>query len=482
MIAGRRTYLDPVLDALRTEDNDLPAYWFYDTNALLELPAGRGRLRIGAYRSRDDLRVDLDDGFYFEQKWGNTVASADWDHPLSASLVASVGGYVSRYDSETEAEFFTTPAAFRNRLHDVTARTGLDWRASGTHRVTTGAQLSRYDFLFRSSFNATDQTDFDSTPTDLSLHAEDEWTPGERTSVRTGVRVRRFSEGQRWLWEPRLSAALPASPTVTVLLGTGLFHQYVQLVASEGFSGGDFYLPLDGSVKPGLSWQQTGGIRWDPVPEWRFSVEAWGSVLRNLVLLDNDTPGDEGDTSSETVFRSGGRGHAVGLELLAERRFGTVRGWVGYTLARTRRTFADVNGGDPFPPKYDRRHDLKAVALWDHGPWKYSAAFVLASGQAYTGAAARWGLHDPATGDYQELILPGERNGARLSPYHRLDVSISRAFRLFGHDADWVAQVFNLYGRRNEWFVNFDTEDGALDVRIVRMLPAIPSFGLNVRF
>jgi len=37
-----------------------------------------------------------------------------------------------------------------------------------------------------------------------------------------------------------------------------------------------------------------------------------------------------------------------------------VRGWVGYTLARTRRSFDDVNGGDPFAPKYDRRHDLKA--------------------------------------------------------------------------------------------------------------------------
>jgi hypothetical protein len=296
------------------------------------------------------------------------------------------------------------------------------------------------------------------------------------------VRVRRFSEGDRWLWEPRASAALPASGTVTVLLGTGVFHQYVQLVASEGFSGGDFYLPLDESVEPGFSWQQTAGVRWDPVREWRFSMEVWGSVLRNLVLLDNDTAGDETDTSSETVFRSGGRGHAVGLELLAERRAGPVRGWVGYTLAGTERTFDDVNGGDPFPPKYDRRHDLKAVALWDRGPWKHSASFVLASGQAYTAASARWGLHDPATGDYQELVLPGERNGARLSPYHRLDLSVARAFRMFGQEAEWVAQVFNLYGRRNEWFVDFDTEDGALDVRVARMLPAIPSFGLNVRF
>ena len=52
--------------------------------------------------------MDLDDGFYFSQVWGNTVASADWEHPLSRSVTASVGGYVSRYDSDTGAEFFTT--------------------------------------------------------------------------------------------------------------------------------------------------------------------------------------------------------------------------------------------------------------------------------------------------------------------------------------------------------------------------------------
>lgn len=482
MVAGRRTYLDPVLDALRTEDNDLPRYWFYDGNARLDLPLGGGNLRIGGYRSRDDLRVDLDEGFFFQQRWGNNVASVHYDHPLSRSLRGSVGAYTSRYDSDTSAEFFTTPAAFVNRLHDVTVRSGLKWRAGAAHEVGGGAELSRYDFLFRSSFNESDQIDFGATPTDLSLWAEDEWSAGERTSLLGGIRVRRFSEGARWLWEPRLSASFPLSSTVTALFGTGTFHQYVQLVASEGFSGGDFYLPLDRTVKPGFSWQQTGGVRWDPSRTWRFSVEAWGSALRNLVLLDNDNAGDETDTSSVAVFRSGGVGYAVGLELLAERRAGPVRGWVGYTLARTVRRFDDINGGEEFPPKYDRRHDLKAVAIWERGPWKYGGTFVLASGQAYTAAAARWTLRDPATGDFEELILPGERNGARLLPYHRMDVSVTRAFRMFGYDAEWVGQVFNLYGRRNEWFVDFDTDNGELDARVVRMLPTIPSFGLNVRF
>jgi hypothetical protein len=43
-------------------------------------------------------------------------------------------------------------------------------------------------------------------------------------------------------------------------------------------------------------------------------------------------------------------------------------------------------------------------------------------------------------------------------------------------------QVFNLYSRLNEWFVQYDAVDLAVDPAIVRMLPVIPSFGLEVDF
>ena len=77
-------------------------------------------------------------------------------------------------------------------------------------------------------------------------------------------------------------------------------------------------------------------------------------------------------------------------------------------------------------------------------------------------------------------MLPGERNSARLLPYHRLDVSVSRDFRLWGRDATWMVQVFNLYSRRNEWFVQYGIEHLAAEPEIYRMLPIIPSLGLRV--
>lgn len=483
MLSASRTYLDPVLSALRTEDNDLPSYYFYDSNGKLVLPLSlNSRLTLDGYLSQDDLRVDLDEGFFFDVRWSNRTASATWEYDLSPTLTSNIKAFVSRYSSQTSAEFFNTPAAFGNQLRDTSALASLDWRPGATHSVKTGLQFSDYDFSFLSSFNQDVSIEYAARPKDYSFFVEDDWTPGDRINIQEGVRIRYFTEGRRWLFEPRLSVSLPASDTVTLQAGSGLYNQYIQLISTEGFSGGDFYLPLDETVKPGFAWQNVLGARWDPTSRWRFSLEGYASDLRNLVLLETDSSADESGTASETVFRSGGTGYSAGVEAFAEKRTGTLRGWVGYTLGWTRRTFREVNGGREFPPKYDRRNDLNVVALVSRGKWKYSGSFVFATGQAFTTATARYGIRDPATGMFEELVLPGERNGARLEPYHRLDVSATRAFSFFGYDAEWVFQVFNLYGRRNEWFVQYDIDDGEFDAEVVQQLPMIPTAGLNVTF
>jgi hypothetical protein len=59
---------------------------------------------------------------------------------------------------------------------------------------------------------------------------------------------------------------------------------------------------------------------------------------------------------------------------------------------------------------------------------------------------------------------------------------VSRDFRLFGLPAEWVIQVFNVYDRRNEWFVQYDTGGPVTEAEVAKMLPLIPSLGVNFRF
>lgn len=49
------------------------------------------------------------------------------------------------------------------------------------------------------------------------------------------------------------------------------------------------------------------------------------------------------------------------LNFFAQKMTGKTTGWLGYTLAYVDRQFDELNSGNPFPYKYDRRHDFSVV-------------------------------------------------------------------------------------------------------------------------
>ena len=51
-----------------------------------------------------------------------------------------------------------------------------------------------------------------------------------------------------------------------------------------------------------------------------------------------------------------------------------------------------------------------------------------------------------------------------------------------GRPAELVIEIFNVYNRRNEWFVQYETDGPVTETTVVRMLPLIPSVGVNIEF
>lgn len=482
-VSSRRTYLEPILSGLRKNTPEIPFYNFYDLNAQFTTERRAGWTEITLYRGRDNLRIEPDADTRLGIHWGNTLASVRYNRALSKTLLARASLSGSEYESLTDANFFNTPFDVTNRLRDLTTNASLRWQFSDAHSLDAGLQASAWDFRFQQSFNRDAPVGLRSKPVELALYADDQRSLQDaRTSIRSGLRLRYVSDGDRFLVEPRLAIGHAVTDRVRVKAGGGLYNQYLQLIASEGFSAADVYVPIDATAAPGRSWQAVLGADWDPSDEWRFSAETYYTDLTHLVDFDNRVAADQESFTAADLFVTGGTGWASGLELFAERRVGPVTGWLGYTLGWSRRTFDELNGGAAFPPKYDRRHDFKAVASWKRGAWRYSGSLLVSTGQAYTPAAGRYRIEDPAIGPPTPggLVLPGDRNSARLLPYHRMDFSATRDFRLFGRPANAFLQVFNLYSRRNEWFVQFDDEKPEVDV--IRMLPVVPSLGIEFAF
>ena len=493
MVAGRRTYIDPVLRAVRrtTDELDGLGYWFYDVNAKVNTQLSpNDNLMLSAYRGNDhlDISLGISDStntdtlsFGFGNNWGNEALTGRWTHVFSPALFGRMIAQYSKYHSDITLNLFGTPIAVRNRVRDVSIKGDLDYFAAANHTLRTGVGLTLFRFDYGVLF---DQYENDQVvkPYLLSAYVQDNWQMTPLTEARLGLRGTYYGEGGHLSLNPRFSLSRVLQEGWRVKLAGGSYRQYLQLVSSEGFSGGDLWLPLDETVEPGRSYQAVAGLEWEPANSYRFSVETYYTDLANLVVLDEEQGENDEQETSEDIFKTGGTGYATGVELFAEKRRGRLSGWLGYTLGWTRRTFPDIDGGRTFPPKYDRRHDVSLTATYRLARWTWTANLVYGTGQAYTPAAARYTLRDPASDRPVDRLLAAPRNTARLLPYHRLDVGMRRTFGLFGADVDFYLQIFNAYNRRNEWFVQYDPNDSTEQPIVVRMLPIVPTFGFDFRF
>ena len=485
MMAGRRTYLEPVLSAIRSRGVDIPLnYYFYDFNGKVNQRWGDDTFTVSTYWGLDDLRVDIEDEneSFVDLRWGNRALTARWTRVFSPTLFGHFMAAGSSYENTLLFSFFATPFGVANSIRDWSLKGDVDYFANRNHTLTLGFLATLFEFDYSESFNQQDQSDLYQRSVLASTYVQDEWQAGPTTRLRLGGRGTYFSVGDRLHFTPRMSLSCALSDKIRVKAAAGMYRQYLQLITTEAFSGGDFWVPLDSSVEPGRSYQGVVGTEWNPSRRYQLSVEAYYTDLANLVVLDNAVAVDSEDTRSDDIFKSGGSGWASGVEVFLQRRTGALTGWVGYTLGWTRRTFPELNGGRAFPPKYDRRHDLSFVVSYQAGKWRLGSNLVYATGQAFTPASARYSLREPTTGLVKDYVLPAERNSARLLPYHRLDASASREFGLWGLDVEFYLQIFNLYSRRNEWFVQYNPNNPATYPEVTKQLPIVPTLGFNFSF
>ena len=469
MLAGRRTYLEPVLSAIRSRGVDIPLnYYFYDFNGKANQRWGDDTFTVSTYWGQDDLWLDLEDDeeSFVDLRWGNRALTARWTRVFSPTLFGHFMAAGSSYESIIALRFLDAPVRIANSIRDLSLKGDVDYFANRNHTLSLGLLATLFEFHFARSFNERNQLDLRQEPVLLEGYVQDEWRVGPTTRVQLGGRGTYFSVGDRLHFTPRLSLSHALSDKVRVKAAAGVYRQHLQLITTEAFSGGDFWVPLDNTVEPGRSYQAVTGVEWTPSPRYQLSVEAYYTDLANLVTVDTEVADDNEATHSDAVFNSNGTGWASGLEVFLQRRTGALTGWIGYALGWTRRTFPELNDGRPFPPKHDRRHDLSFVASYKVGAWRLGASLAYASGQAFTPVSAS----------------PAQLNSARLLPYHRLDVSASRSFELWGAASEFYVQIFNVYSRRNEWFLQLDSVEPEVDPQKIEQLPIIPTLGFNFNF
>jgi hypothetical protein len=203
----------------------------------------------------------------------------------------------------------------------------------------------------------------------------------------------------------------------------------------------------------------------------------------------------------EDKIERDGKGLSYGLEVLARRDMGRLRGWVGYTLSKVEVQFANLNNGDPYPYTYDRRHDVSIVLMYKlNERFDVSATWVYGTGKARTLAVSRYApdKNDFSAQDEQWYYYgngPGRylydpdveyfkgKNAYREPAYHRLDVGMNWHKKRDWGITTWSLGLYNAYNRQNPFYLFFGYDNyGNRALKQMSIFMLIPSISYAVEF
>ncbi len=514
---------------------DIPAnYYFGDLNGKITHRFNSGdRLIATVYHGRDRFLVSQDaeevtgeDEWRTSKStlakanldWGNTVAALRWNHSFAGNLFANTTVAYNHYGMDTDltyrettedAEYDMTQETKMNydsNISDLNFKIDFDYNPDPEHLIKFGAEYVYHKF-------APERTDIhqhmeipgfyeqdtvikslDSKTLvghEASLYIEDDFVLGSRLSFNPGLHASLFyTQGKPYVsLQPRFSGRLDVGGGVSVKTSYSRMAQYVHLLASSDISlPTDLWVPITKNIKPEIADQVSVGTYWDAGDGWELSIEGYYKLMDNVleyrdgVTVILTTSGWENKVST-------GKGRAYGAEFFVQKKTGKTTGWLSYTLAKSERRFPDgsISGGEWYPYKYDRRHNISLVA--NH---KFSDRIsVSANWQFLSGGVTTFSTRDfkvlDIDGRAEDADYTPSRGNYRLPASHNLSVGVNFRKQKRHGERIWNLGVYNVYNCMNPDFVyterttdylgeDFTELHSYVRIKKITVLPILPSF------
>jgi hypothetical protein len=538
IVSGRRTYIDLIMKAAIPDSSPFAGsgYYFYDINLKLNYRLGpKDRIFLSGYYGKDQFTFgSKEDNFKVEMPWGNGIAALRWNHQFSSKLFMNVITSFSDYQFSFGSAQDEFQIKLTSGVRDLTAKVDFSYFPSTRHTIKWGAETIFHTFNPSSVSAQSQDVVFNTGSPEMlyslesAAYAMDEFDVNEKLKINAGLRYSMFQHigpFTRYVkgdistpdtsisydkgdvvkfyngLEPRFSGRWLINENNSLKFGYSYNYQYVHLTSLSAVSlPTDIWYPSTDKAKPQKGWQGTVGyFRNFFKNKYEGSVEVYYKGMKNLIeFKEGALPGDNlnDNTDNLLVF---GEGWAYGIEFFFKKSVGKLTGWVGYTWAKTERKFPDLNNGNVFPAKYDRRHDLTVVAGYKlNDRWTFGASFIYATGNTLT-LPSSWYVQEQSL-----LFNYGARNSTRMAPYHRLDLSATLYDKAYKTKIDettgeaiqvkkkfrsnWSFSCYNVYNRANPFFLYVDNDgdflngDFKISVKQVTLFPIIPSVTWNFEF
>lgn len=502
-LSGRRTYFDLLMRPFWDDDNSI-GYFFHDVNAKLNHIFSRNdRLYLSFYTGKDKFYYNLSDlNFKSENsvQWGNYTGSMRWNHIYNNKLFGNLTALYTQYEFRTSIYYENKLRAngfdYFSRIRDYGLHYDFEYQPVLNHKFRYGISYTFHDFKPRSAeilggFGAElSDTSFDISQrnfsNDLYVYAEDQWDISENWKANYGLHYATYFVKDAFYHslQPRAGLRYLLHDDWSLKASYARMMQSVHLLTNNSVGlPTDIWVTSNERVKPQYSQQLALGSTKNFGEDWELTSEVYYKWMHNLIAYKEGS-GLLNSTNWANAVETDGTGKSYGAEVFLRRSAGKTTGWIGYTLSWTQRQFSNINGGETFPFKYDRRHDVSVV--FNHAfseRFDFSFNWVYGTGVAFTMPLSDYLVFDEF-GNVEEVTQYSARNAYRMPAYHRLDVGFN-----FHKTTDWGKGTFNIslynaYSRRNPYAIEIQRQPDSPKRKImqVSLFPVIPSISYTFEF
>ncbi len=525
ILNGRRTYLDLITKAFQPKGEET-GYFFQDLNFKIHhVFNDKNKLFWSNYYGRDNLSSEnrsngnISDGTV---SWGNITSTLRWNHQFNSKLFSNTSLIFSNYKFEAKNEnknnSFNVNFLSSSSINDYGIKTDFQYVPNPNHTLQFGAKGTLHKFIPQ-RLNLKEQgideiakrqelNSFES-----AVYVEDLWKISNKLSLEPGIRISNFNykSSVYTALEPRLSIAFKAIPNLAFKGSYSKMNQYIHLLTNSGFGlPTDLWVSSTDKIKPQTSEQIALGVAKDfGDTGYSFTIEGYYKKMNNIIsykegasfLVLNDLESGKNVSWEENITT--GQGWAYGSEFLFRKERGKLTGWLGYTLSRSQRQFDELNLGERFDSKYDRRHNISLVGIYKpNKKITLSANWTFSSGVNYTIPSLQTLITDNEFPIGQEDFFgnevyefTGKKNNFKGEAYHRLDLSLQFHKKTKRNNLrTWGFSLYNSYGNRNPLFyfvgnsdidfisLNTNTYSEVNNLKRYSLFVFIPSISYTLKF
>jgi len=463
----------------------------------------------------EDFRLEVFDRNSL--KWGNSFASLNWNFMLNDKMNIKVqSGYLDFKSGTRSSYVFKTVFPDRtskqeldliseSRIGDRNIRADFEYYINDRHvlRAGTNTLFQQFNPSIKQSTVILEGGQEDIIEPDSVINAvhhqfyiEDNFKINTALFLYAGLHAGVFNtSGQTYSsLQPRLKALWTPHKQHMFSLAFGRMEQYLHLLTNPGLGmPSDIWVPSTSKVRPQSSLQWSAAYTFYPTDGAYLHFGAYTKRLSNVLeftyplelfhfLFTADGVNTNYNTTKDwerNVLT--GNSTSRGLEFLAHKVQGNLRGWVSLTWSQTLRFFPDLNKGQAFPATHDKTWDMHTGLTYSWSP-KFSTGmnFIYNTGNTFSLATEEFLTPFGVT-----ALRTEGRNNYRLPAYHQMSVNASYHKKTQAMETTFNLNIYNVYNRLNAYFIYiYQNPEPPRNkyLRKVSILPFTPSFSVQVKF